>query len=95
MQRERFTKIAGALGVTGAFTLGSITTTIILALSIGDTSYTGVAASDWLGFGARLLAYAIVFGLVVDTIRFIARLLWPKKSAWAPTLADLVNLELS
>ncbi len=95
MRNKRFAKLAGALGVTGAFTLGSIATTIVLALSIGGTSYTGVAASEWIAVGSRLLAYAIVFGLLVDAIRFIARVLWPKTSAWAPSLTDLVNLELS
>ena len=89
--------LAGALGVTGAFSLGSIAVTLVLALvpGVGESSYTGTDVSDWFDVGARLLAYAVLFGLVVDAIRFAARILWRRKPGFAPSLTDLVNMELS
>ncbi len=88
-------KRRSVLGVTAAFALGSILTTAALALllSVGKSSYT--APVDWLHVATHLVSYAVVFGLTVDAIRFVARLLWPRTANFAPSLTDIVNMELS
>ena len=88
-------KLRNALGVTAAFALGSILTAAALALlpGVGVSSYTALV--DWLHVATRLVTYAVVFGLTVDAIRFAARSLWPKTADFAPSLTDIVNMELS
>ncbi len=97
MSLGKHAMLPGVLGVTVAFAVGSIATTVGLAIVLGltDPQYASVPLSRWMDFGLELFTYALVSGLVVDTIRFVAKALWSGDPHYAETLTELMNRNLT
>jgi len=69
------------LAVTAAFAAGSIVITsgIWLLFSTDSRYVDSLTGSEWLRVGVATFTLAVLSGLVVDAIRLVGRLEWPKK----------------